>query len=38
MREATVEAGNTTDVNLVMQVGAGTESVTVERRLAPDSL
>jgi len=29
-REATVEAGSTTDVNLVMQVGAGTESVTVE--------
>ena len=29
-REAAVEAGNTTSVNLVMQVGAGTESVTVE--------
>lgn len=29
-REAVVEAGNTTSVNLVMQVGAGTESVTVE--------
>ena len=28
-REATVEAGSATDVNLVMQVGAGTESVTV---------
>ena len=29
-REATVEPGNTTSVNLVMQVGSGTESVTVE--------
>ncbi|HST09959.1 MAG TPA: carboxypeptidase regulatory-like domain-containing protein [Terriglobales bacterium] len=29
-RDAVVEAGNTTSVNLVMQVGAGTESVTVE--------
>jgi len=29
-REATVESGGTTDVNLVMQVGAKTESVTVE--------
>jgi hypothetical protein len=29
-REAIVEAGNTTDVNLVMQVGASTESLTVE--------
>src|SRR5215475_15389415 len=29
-REATVEAGNTTNVNLVMQVGPGTESVTVK--------
>jgi len=30
VREATVESGNTTDVNLVMQVGASPESVTVE--------
>ena len=30
VREATVEAGSTTDVNLVMQVGASTESLTVE--------
>src|SRR5215472_9941587 len=30
VREAIVEAGSTTDVNLVMQVGASTESVTVE--------
>src|SRR5690349_4459434 len=30
VREATVEAGSTTDVNLVMQVGASTTSVTVE--------
>src|SRR5262249_5189597 len=29
-REAIVEAGNTTNVKLVMQVGSGTESVTVE--------
>jgi hypothetical protein len=29
-REAVVEAGNTTSVNLVMHVGGGTESVTVE--------
>ncbi len=29
-REATVESGSTTDVNLAMQVGAKTESVTVE--------
>jgi hypothetical protein len=29
-REATVESGSTTDVNLVMQVGAKTESMTVE--------
>jgi hypothetical protein len=30
VREATVESGNTTDVNLVMQVGASPESVTVK--------
>ena len=30
VRQATVESGSTTDVNLVMQVGASPESVTVE--------
>ena len=30
VREATIEAGSTTEVDLVMQVGAGTESLTVE--------
>ena len=30
VRQATVESGNTTDVNLVMQVGASPESVTVK--------
>jgi Carboxypeptidase regulatory-like domain len=30
VREATVEAGSTTEVSLVMQVGASTESLTVE--------
>jgi hypothetical protein len=30
MRDATVEAGSTTDVSFVMQVGASTESLTVE--------
>ena len=30
VREATVEAGSTTDVSLVMQVGTSTESLTVE--------
>src|SRR5262249_57998818 len=30
VREATIEAGSTTEVNLVMQVGVSSESVTVE--------
>ena len=30
MGEAVLEAGSTTEVNLVMQVGAGTESLTIE--------
>jgi len=35
VREATVESGNTTDVNLVVQVGASPESVTVKAAPRP---
>ena len=38
VREATVEAGSTTTVNLSMQIGPGTENRDRGGRLAPDSL